>query len=243
MNKKKIAYLFPNLMTITCVFFGFLSILSSVQGMYARAALFIILVAVLDAFDGIVARATNTQSDFGERLDSLADSFSFGASTSFLIFFWGLQNTHGSHAIVICFIFLAASILRLASFMVIPRISPDRKYYLGLTVASSSLLLAGFVIYHPLPLEAGISIFLLALLILILSLLMVSNLKYRNLLHFDFHRKTDIITALAATLVIIACILYPLCFIIITFLYIMSGPAGFLLRFLKQPLVEEHRVS
>lgn len=228
-------------MTITCVFAGFLSIHASIQGKYARAALFIIMVAVLDAIDGIIARATNTQSDFGERLDSLADSFSFGASTSFLIFFWGLQHTAASPAVIISFIFLAASTLRLASYTILPRISTDRKYYLGLTVASSSLLLAGIVIYHPQPVEAGIYTFFLAILVLVLSLLMVSNLKYKNLLYFNFRRTTNIFTALAATIIISACILYPLCFLLITILYILSGPASFIIGFFKLSLIEEQR--
>ena len=83
MNKKKIIYLFPNLVTITYVFAGFLSIHASIQGKFSLAALFIIVAAVLDAIDGIIARATNTQSEFGEELDSLAPqlrfSFIFGA--------------------------------------------------------------------------------------------------------------------------------------------------------------------
>ena len=241
MNKKKIICLFPNVMTITYVFAGLLSIHASIQGKFLLAALLIIMAAVLDAIDGIIARATNTQSDFGEGLDSLADSFAFGASSSFLIYFWGLRNAVSSHALIISFIFLAASILRLASFTILPRITSDRKYYLGLTVPSSSVLLAGIVIYHHQPLEAGIPTFFLAILVLLLSLLMVSNLKYRNLFQFNFHRTTNMFAALAATIIISACILYPLCFLLLAFLYGLSGPAGFILGFFKQPLVEEQR--
>ena len=241
MNKKKIIYLFPNLVTITYVFAGFLSIHASIQGKFSLAALFIIVAAVLDAIDGIIARATNTQSEFGEELDSLADSFAFGASTSFLIYFWGLQQTAASHAVIISFIFLAAGILRLANYMILPRITADRKYYLGLTVPSSSMLLAGIVIYHPQQIEAGLHTFFLAILVLALSLLMISNLKYKNLLHFNFRRTTNIFTVMAATIIISACILYPLCFLLIALLYILSGPARFILGFFKQSLIEEQR--
>ena len=71
MKTKRLIYIFPNLITITYVFAGFLSIHATIQGRYSRAALLIILAAVLDAFDGIIARATGTQSEFGAWLDSL----------------------------------------------------------------------------------------------------------------------------------------------------------------------------
>jgi CDP-diacylglycerol--serine O-phosphatidyltransferase len=242
MNKVKIIYLFPNVMTITYVFAGLLSIHASIQGKYSLAALLIVVAAVLDALDGIIARATNTQSDFGEGLDSLADSFAFGASSSFLIYFWGLRNAVYSHALIISFMFLAASILRLASYAILPRITSDRKYYLGLTVPSSSALLAGVVICHPNPLEGGIPTFFLAILAILLSLLMVSNLKYRNLFQFNFHRTTNMFAALSATIIISACILYPLCFLLFALLYVLSGPVKLVLGFFfKQTIVEKQR--
>jgi len=225
MSKKKIIYLFPNLITITYVFAGFLSIHASFQGKYLRAAFLIVMAAVLDGMDGIIARATHSHSEFGEVLDSLADTFAFGASTSYLIYFWGLQHTTSSPAVIISFFFLVASTLRLASYIILPRITADRNYYLGLTVPSASLLLAGIVIYHPQPIEAGIRTFLFAVLVIALSLLMVSNLRYKNLLQFNFHRTVNIFTSLAAALIISACVLYPLCLLLITLLYVLSGPA------------------
>jgi CDP-diacylglycerol--serine O-phosphatidyltransferase len=241
MNKKTIIYLFPNLITITYVFAGFLSIHASFQGKYSRAALLIILGAVLDGVDGIIARATHSHSEFGGVLDSLADTFAFGASTSYLIYFWGLQHTASSPAIIISFFFLVASTLRLASFIILPRITADRKYYLGLTVPSASLLLAGIVVRHPQPIEAGIHTFLLAVLVIVLSLLMVSNLRYKNLLQFNFLRTTNLFIPLAAALIISACILYPLCLLLIILLYVLSGPVWFIRCYFKQLLFEEQR--
>jgi len=46
---------------------------------------------------------------------------------------------------------------------------------------------------------------------------------------------------MAATIIISACILYPLCFLLIALLYILSGPARFILGFFKQSLIEEQR--
>lgn len=238
MKTKRLIYIFPNLITITYVFAGFLSIHASIQGRYSRAALFIILAAVLDAFDGIVARATGTQSEFGEWLDSLADTFAFGASASFLVYFWGLQHMAAGHAVILSFLFLAAGMLRLAGTAVLPRISPDRKYHLGLTVPSAAVMCAGMVITHPEPIPAGFPTFLTAMLVIVLSLLMVSSLQYRNLFHFNFRRRADVFTAMAATIIISACILYPLGFLLLAFVFILSGPARYVAAYFRPPLIE-----
>jgi phosphatidylserine synthase len=105
--------------------------------------------------------------------------------------------------------------LRLAGTAVLPRITPDRKYHLGLTVPSAAVMCAGMVITHPEPIPAGFPTFLTAMLVIVLSLLMVSSLQYRNLFHFNFRRRADVFTAMAATIVISACILYPLCFLLL----------------------------
>jgi len=81
-------YFLPSLLTLTNLFFGFLSLTSTFYGRYRWAALWIIFAACLDGLDGLVARATKTSSDFGLQLDSLADAVSFGISTSLLIYFW-----------------------------------------------------------------------------------------------------------------------------------------------------------
>ena len=108
-------------------------------------------------------------------------------------------------------------------------------------LALAPMLLAGVVICHPHPLEGGIPTFFLAILVILLSLLIVSNLKYRNLFQFNFHRTTNMFVALSAAVIISACILYPLCFLLLALLYVLSGPVKLVLGFFKQPVVEEQR--
>jgi CDP-diacylglycerol--serine O-phosphatidyltransferase len=103
----------PSLFSLTNLFFGFMSVLLTFQGRYRMAALLIIIAALMDGLDGLVARATNTPSDFGIELDSLADAISFGLATSLLLYYWGMAMA-GPPAVFFRFIFLTAGVRRLA---------------------------------------------------------------------------------------------------------------------------------
>ncbi|MCF6238492.1 MAG: CDP-alcohol phosphatidyltransferase family protein [Candidatus Marinimicrobia bacterium] len=67
----------PNSLTIFNMFLGFMSIISSANGNYFWAAWFIIFGGLFDAFDGKIARALDSTSDFGIQFDSLADIITF----------------------------------------------------------------------------------------------------------------------------------------------------------------------
>ncbi|NMC66119.1 MAG: CDP-diacylglycerol--serine O-phosphatidyltransferase, partial [Acidobacteria bacterium] len=143
-------YFLPSLLTLTNLFFGFLSLTSTFYGRYRWAALWIIFAACLDGLDGLVARATKTSSDFGLQLDSLADAVSFGISTSLLIYFWALKPARYA-GFFFSFLFAAAGLLRLARFNVKTKSVPDKRYYQGLTVPSAAIFMASLVIFRPVP--------------------------------------------------------------------------------------------
>ncbi|MBM3306551.1 MAG: CDP-diacylglycerol--serine O-phosphatidyltransferase, partial [Candidatus Aminicenantes bacterium] len=140
-ESQKGLFFLPSLFSVVNLFFGFMSILLTFHGRYRTAAVWIILAALMDALDGLVARATNTPSDFGVELDSLADAVSFGLATSVLLYFWGLEIL-GPPGIFFSFIFLTAGVLRLARYNVKTRIPTDRKHYQGLTVPSAAFFMA-----------------------------------------------------------------------------------------------------
>src|SRR5919107_4282295 len=77
----------PNGFTLGNLFFGIFAIVSASRGEFDKAVLFIVLGGVCDAFDGRVARATNTGSPFGEELDSLVDAISFGLAPAMIVYF------------------------------------------------------------------------------------------------------------------------------------------------------------
>ena len=74
--RRRGVYLLPNLLTSAALFAAFYSIISGINGKFEVAAIAIIVAGFLDGMDGRVARMTNSQSDFGEQYDSLADLIS-----------------------------------------------------------------------------------------------------------------------------------------------------------------------
>jgi len=150
----------------------------------------------LDGLDGRIARMTNTTSDFGREMDSLADVVSFGMAPAVLAFAWGVQfidssigpriSDHITRAgYFVAFLFLLCGAARLARFNIqknpIPKNPgrPDRKYFVGLPIPAAAGMVAAIVFasdgepiaWWPL------SIVWLALLAM-LALLMVSTWRY-----------------------------------------------------------------
>ncbi|MCB2313697.1 CDP-diacylglycerol--serine O-phosphatidyltransferase [Clostridium tagluense] len=83
----------PNILTFLNLSFGILSIVEVINNNYFAAALFIIGAALIDRYDGKIARILNVSSEIGKELDSLANLVSFGVVPGLLIFFkFGLNN-------------------------------------------------------------------------------------------------------------------------------------------------------
>ena len=85
-------YVLPNLFTLAALFGGFYAIVMAMNGNYELAAIGVFCAMVLDSLDGRVARMTNTQSAFGEQMDSLADMVSFGAAPALISYEWALKG-------------------------------------------------------------------------------------------------------------------------------------------------------
>jgi len=227
-------YLLPSLFTIASIFFGFQSLLSCFHENYSRAAFWIIVAAIMDGLDGIIARSTRTHSDFGAELDSLADAFSFGAAPSVLLYFWGLRLA-GTAGVLFSFIFLSAGILRLARFNVLQRAPLDRKSYIGLTAPSASMLIAAIAFFHSQPLQTKLDAFLMAVASLCLSFCMISRIKYKNFLDFNFRKRIDLKTALLVAIIISSLIFYTKFFLLFFFtLNVLSGPSAFLFKLIRK---------
>ncbi|MCW8803990.1 MAG: CDP-diacylglycerol--serine O-phosphatidyltransferase [Ignavibacteriaceae bacterium] len=169
----------PNLFTAINMFCGFLSILSASEGNYNYAAWLIFIAATFDALDGMVARLTNSTSELGVELDSLSDIVSFGAAPSFLLYktYFYSMDTWG---IIISALPLIAGGFRLARFN-IQLVGFSKSFFLGLPIPSSALTIASFVLaFYNDGYQKPISDFV-APMILVLSFLMVSNIRYETL--------------------------------------------------------------
>ena len=90
--RRKGIYVLPNAITLAALFAGFYAIVMAMKGRFELAAIGIFVAAVLDSLDGRVARMTNSQSAFGEQMDSLCDMVSFGAAPALIMYEWALKD-------------------------------------------------------------------------------------------------------------------------------------------------------
>src|ERR1700690_2982587 len=101
---RRAVYVLPTMFTAGSLFLGFYALIEAFQGamvnlqdpfggrLHFQAAAIAVGVAVfLDGLDGRIARMTNTTSDFGREMDSLADVISFGIAPAVLAFAWGVE--------------------------------------------------------------------------------------------------------------------------------------------------------
>ncbi len=207
---KRAAYALPTLFTAGNTFLGFLAIFQTFEAAmktaagdpsgsanFDNAAKFIGIAVAFDGLDGRIARMTNTVSDFGREMDSLADVITFGIAPAVLAFVWGVFFVNGEAAqyrphlhqagYFIAFLFLLCGSLRLARFNV--QSNPvlknpgrkDRKYFAGLPIPAAAGMVAAVVYAGGFGAVTGwyYSLAFLAL-VGLLSFLMVATWRYRS---------------------------------------------------------------
>jgi CDP-diacylglycerol--serine O-phosphatidyltransferase len=186
MNRLRITpSVIPNMFTAMNMFCGFLSIINVASGEYIYACWLIIIAAVFDMLDGTMARLTKSSSALGVQLDSLSDLVSFGVAPAFLLYKTCLFN-YNAAGIIISSLLMIAGGLRLARFNV-QLVGFSKTFFTGLPIPSSAIAVASFVIafynkgtgFDPL-----VIIYIIPL-VLILSYLMVSNIKYDTFPKFN----------------------------------------------------------
>lgn len=142
-KRRKGIYILPNLFTLAALFGGFYAIVMAMNGRFDLAVFGIFCAMVLDSLDGRVARMTNTQSAFGEQMDSLADMVSFGAAPALISYIWALKDI-GRWGWIAAFVYCACAALRLARFNVNTTVV-DKRYFQGLPSPAAAALIAGFI--------------------------------------------------------------------------------------------------
>ena len=136
-------YMLPNLVTLAALFGGFYAIVMAMNGRFDLAALGVFCAMVLDGLDGRIARMTNTQSAFGEQMDSLADMVSFGAAPALIAYEWALRGL-GRWGWIAAFVYCACAALRLARFNVNTAVV-DKRFFQGLPSPAAAALVVGFL--------------------------------------------------------------------------------------------------
>jgi CDP-diacylglycerol---serine O-phosphatidyltransferase len=141
--RRKGIYILPNLFTLAALFGGFYAIVMAMNQRFENAAIGIFCAMVLDSLDGRVARMTNTQSAFGEQMDSLSDMVSFGAAPALIVYEWALKGM-GKLGWIAAFVYCAAAALRLARFNVNTGVV-DKRFFQGLPSPAAAAVVIGFI--------------------------------------------------------------------------------------------------
>ncbi len=206
-------YLLPSLFTAGNIAAGYFSITKTIEAINGNAqrsldwaAIAILLAIPFDSLDGRIARMTNTTSEFGKELDSLADVITFGVAPSLLAFVWGFHFLGDSinsqlrqHLLqggtFICFLFLMGGASRLARFNISPDAQPrnpgrpGRKYFVGMPIPAAAGLLAATVhLCYGYPVEAWWVAILWLILVGLTGFLMVSTWRFWSGKEINFSR-------------------------------------------------------
>jgi CDP-diacylglycerol--serine O-phosphatidyltransferase len=195
-------YVLPSLFTAGNMAAGYYAITQSIQGSVAdqsyfdRAALALGIAVLFDGLDGMIARMTNTASDFGKELDSLADVITFGVAPSLLAYIWGFRMLPAMEhpllrqqlmhiGIFVCFIFLICGASRLARFNISinpqPRNPgrPGKKYFVGMPIPAGAGVVSSVIHFKQgSPIDNPWIALVWLCLLLFTSFLMVSNWRF-----------------------------------------------------------------
>jgi CDP-diacylglycerol--serine O-phosphatidyltransferase len=163
------------------------------NGHFAVAAKALGFAVFFDGLDGRIARMTNTTSDFGRELDSLADVVTFGIAPAVLAFVWGALFADATEVTrsqllragyLVAFVYLLCGAVRLARFNVqtnpMPKNPgrPDRKYFVGMPIPAGAGFIAAVVYLAGSPIRSLSFSIAWLVLVAIVSLLMVSTWRY-----------------------------------------------------------------
>lgn len=206
---RKVVVIMPSTFTLGNLFFGFWAIVSAYNGNYIWAGWCIVFAAILDMFDGRIARLYNSGSRFGAELDSLVDLISFGIAPALLVYFHEFSSG-GRFAWLICYFYVVAAALRLARFNVMAAEGgkPAGSWFTGLPSPAAGVTLSVYYAFSQTPWYTASLGWVdlqhqgVAMLMLLLAVLMVSGVKYPRWPAVGFRTRGQIL-GLATYLVIL----------------------------------------
>ncbi|MFT3856646.1 MAG: CDP-diacylglycerol--serine O-phosphatidyltransferase [Aquabacterium sp.] len=226
-RRRKGIYILPNLFTLAALFGGFYAIVMAMNGHFEQAAIGIFCAAVLDSLDGRVARMTNTQSAFGEQMDSLSDMVSFGAAPALIVYEWALKDM-GKLGWIAAFVYCSGAALRLARFNTNIAVV-DKRFFQGLPSPAAAALVMGLIWVvtdmgenaQTLPwmvwLACGFTLYA--------GLTMVTNIPFYSFKDVNFRRTVPFIAIVAIALGIAVITIHPP--IVLFGVFVFYGVSGY----------------
>ncbi|SET15792.1 CDP-diacylglycerol--serine O-phosphatidyltransferase [Natronincola peptidivorans] len=157
----------PNMFTFFNLALGILAIVSIINESYAVSALLILLAALMDRFDGQLARKLDVESELGKELDSLCDLISFGVAPAVLIWSFLLVD-FGVIGIIIMILFAVAGAYRLARY----NIMEFEGFYMGIPITMCGGIVALVTLYS---LNYETNLYFIGIMMLFLSYSMISK--------------------------------------------------------------------
>jgi CDP-diacylglycerol--serine O-phosphatidyltransferase len=209
--RRKGIYILPNLFTLAALFGGFYAIVMAMNGHFDQASVGIFCAMVLDSLDGRVARMTNTQSAFGEQMDSLSDMVSFGAAPALIVYEWALKDM-GKLGWIAAFVYCSGAALRLARFNTNIAVV-DKRFFQGLPSPAAAALVMGLIwvvtdlgesahsIHWMVWLACGFTLYA--------GLTMVTNIPFYSFKDVNFRRTVPFISIVAIALGIAVITIHP----------------------------------
>lgn len=219
-NMRGVVVVMPSAFTLGNLFFGFWAIVSASQGNFLWAGWFVMFAGVLDMLDGRLARKVNAGTRFGAELDSLVDVISFGVAPAVIMYFLEF-STAGRFGWVICYIYVVAVAVRLARYNILSHGKPHTNWFTGLPSPSAGMTLAVYYAFSQTSWYQASLAYLnlqkegLVILILLVSALMVSNVRYPKFPGIGFRSRSAIlgtvfnIALLVGSLTVPEYILFP----------------------------------
>ena len=181
----------PNIVTCCNLLSGCAASVMAFQSNYEAAILFIILGAVFDFFDGMLARLLDVSGPLGKELDSLADDITFGFAPSAIVFSLFKEVEYPAYLQSVedyfpytAFIIAAFSALRLGKFNIDPRQSSS---FIGLPTPANALFWSSLVVGgHSFLVSESFNALYLFILVALMSYLLIAelpmfSLKFKNL--------------------------------------------------------------
>lgn len=223
-RRPKGIYFLPNMITLAALFGGFYAIVMAMNGRYDLATVGIFVAMVLDSLDGRVARLTNTQSAFGEQMDSLSDMVSFGAAPALVAYEWALRDL-GRWGWIAAFVYCACAALRLARFNVNTGVV-DKRYFQGLPSPAAAALVAGFIwLMQETEVAPGDVTWVIFAITLYAGLTMVTNVPFYSFKDLSLKKSVPFAALVLVALGIAVINIHPPT--VLFFLFVIYGLSGY----------------
>ncbi|OAT74442.1 CDP-diacylglycerol--serine O-phosphatidyltransferase [Parageobacillus thermoglucosidasius] len=168
---KKLKANTANILTLTNLSLGGFSVLTTLKEQLHISLLLIFLAALVDRFDGAVARKLNIESELGKQLDSMSDIISFGVAPA-LLMYQSILYEFGAPGAFFTILYIGCGAFRLARF----NITENNGYFSGLPITAAGVLLTlSYLTIHYFPPQFFI------FLMITLSFLMVGTFKLKKI--------------------------------------------------------------